>query len=457
MTKQPNIRSLSAQLEGGETTAEEVAIERLAIAKKSSGVFTSINQNLVAEAKQVDADRAAGNHPSPVAGVPITLKDLFGVKGEATLAASKSLEGIAPIEKEDADVVAPLRQAGMLIAARANMSEFAFSGMGRNPHFPSLISVWDQQTGRLPGGSSSGSAVSVAMGVVPGTLGSDTAGSCRIPAAFNGIVGVKPTYGRLSLKGVYPLSPTSDAPGPLAVDVDSCFLLDHFMSGAYRRSQGLPVIDDLDITEIRVLVPEGVVTSDLDDAVSTAFEDTLQWLEQAGCKVIREPMTVIDDCAELFLTRPVVPYEAWQHHQPMIEARGELYDPFVRERAKAASQITAEEQQSRYDDKAAYIARFNRGFIESRIDLVVYPTVQCIPPALSEIEDPSNMPSVNLRCLRNTATANYFDGCSITLPCHHYGEAPVGLMLSAMGGQDIRLYALASAIEGVINQQRKKG
>ena len=165
-------------------------------------------------------------------------------------------------------------------------------------------------------------------------------------------------------------------------------------------------------------------------------------------------MEVVDNCAELFSTRPVVPYEAWQHHQPMIEARGDYYDPFVRERARAASQISQQEQQSRYDTKATYIENFNQQFTEEKLDLLVYPTVQCSPPALSEIEDPENMPSVNLRCLRNTATANYFDGCSITLPCHVPGEAPVGLMLSAMGGQDQRLYALASAIEQVLNQNR---
>ncbi|MBX2867465.1 MAG: hypothetical protein KTR18_02235 [Acidiferrobacterales bacterium] len=457
MTKQLNIRTLSTQLESGETTAKEVAVQRLEMVKKSSGVFTSTNQYLVDEAIQIDNDRASGCHGSPLAGVPITLKDLFGMKGQATLAASKALEGIAPIEDADADVVAPLRQAGMLVAGRTNMSEFAFSGMGRNPHFPSLISVWDQQTGRLPGGSSSGSAVSVAMGMVPGTLGSDTAGSCRIPAAFNGIVGVKPTHGRLSLKGVYPLSPTSDAPGPLAVDVDSCFLLDHFMRGAYQPTEGLPSIDLIDISDIRVLVPEGVVMSELDEVVSSTFEVALTWLEQAGCKVVRSSMPVIDDCAELFLTRPVVPYEAWQHHQHMIEAKGDLYDPFVAGRTRAASRISVEEQQSRYDDKARCVTRFNQAFTESKIDLVVYPTVQCIPPALSEIEDPADMPAVNLRCLRNTATVNYFDGCSISVPCHHPGDAPVGLMLSAMGGHDQRLYTFASVIEKVIDSQRRRG
>jgi len=454
MTTQPNIRTLSSHLESGEITTERLITERLAIAEKSSGVFTSINKDLVEEAKAVDQRRADGEQPSVLAGVPITLKDLFGVKGQPTLAASKSLEGIAPAEEQDAEVVAPLRQAGMLIAARANMSEFAFSGMGRNPHFPSLISVWDQQTGRLPGGSSSGSAVSVAMGVVPGTLGSDTAGSCRIPAAFNGIVGVKPTYGRLSLKGVYPLSPSSDAPGPLAVDVDSCFLLDRLMSGDFDQSAPLPQCEQIDIAKLRLRVPEGTVTSELDDEVAEAFEKSLEWLAQAGCEIAREPMTVVDNCAELFLTRPVVPYEAWQHHQPMIEARGDYYDPFVRERARVASQISQQEQQSRYDAKASYIASFNQQFTEAKLDLLVYPTVQCIPPALSEIDDPENMTSVNLRCLRNTATANYFDGCSITLPCHVPGEAPVGLMLSSMGGQDHRLYTLASAIEQVLNQNR---
>ena len=189
--------------------------DALAAAGRAEGVFVRINDDVLDQAAHIDRARAGGEPLPALAGVPITLKDLFNVQGQQTLAGSKVLKSEAPIEKTDAVVVGHLRNAGALFLGRANMSEFAFSGMGLNPHYGNPKSIWDRATGRLPGGSSSGGAVGVAEGIVPATVGSDTAGSCRIPAAFNGIVGVKPTYGRVSLRGAYPLSPTSDAPGPL--------------------------------------------------------------------------------------------------------------------------------------------------------------------------------------------------------------------------------------------------
>ena len=177
------------------------------------------------------------------------------------------------------------------------MSEFAFSGMGLNPHYGHCRSVWDESTGRLPGGSSSGSAVSVAKGVVPATMGSDTAGSCRIPAAFNGIVGVKPSTGRLSLEGVFPLSPTSDAPGPLGIDLDSCYLLDQAMVNPDSVVSTLPVCEAKKPDHLRILVPDSLVLEDLDEPVNAAFEQALGWLEDGGVSVNRSTFDSINHCA----------------------------------------------------------------------------------------------------------------------------------------------------------------
>ena len=454
MQNQPNIRTLANALMRGTLTAEQLVSERLEVAAATTGVFTSMNEEVMEQARQIDRMRGEGKAPL-LAGVPISLKDLFDIKGQRTLAGSRVLADKVDPACQDAEVVGYLRELGMLFVGRTNMSEFAFSGMGLNPHFPLLTSIWD--SGRLPGGSSSGSAVSVAAGVVPGTLGSDTAGSCRIPAAFNGIVGVKPSFDRLSSQGVYPLSPTSDAPGPLGLDVDSCFLLDQGISGALKPSATqLPQLQLADPKSIRLLVPEGLVLQDLDEEVSEGFTKTINLLKATGVEIIQQPMPVIDDCANLFLKRPIAVYEAWKHHQSMIENHGEEYDPYVSIRIQNGKNVSDEEQARRYADKAILKQRFHEELKNLHIDGVIYPTVACVPPTVESTKDTNNIGAINLRCLRNTATANYFDGCSISLPyragVQSNDAAPVGIMISCGHGEDQKLYQIAASVEAIMNR-----
>ncbi len=259
-----SLRALSKALNNGETSSSELVSDALARARKSESVFIELNDGLVTIAESIDRARQQSESVPTLAGIPITLKDLFNVRHQRTLAGSVALKNLALPEEKDAEVVAPLREAGLLFLGRTNMSEFAFSGIGLNPHYGTPRSIWDRETGRLPGGSSSGSAVSVAERIVVATLGSDTAGSCRVPASFNGIVGVKPSCGRFSLQGIYPLSPTSDAPGPLANDVDSCYLLDQLMCGKLAPLDPLPELPGYDTGSLKLAVPESRVFDELD-------------------------------------------------------------------------------------------------------------------------------------------------------------------------------------------------
>ena len=450
-TQNPGIRILVDALSTGELTATALAGESYNRALAAEGVFTMLDDRVPELAREVDRRRAAGQ-AGPLEGIPVTLKDLFNVQGQRTLAGSRVLRDTAPVESADAAVVSHLRSAGLLFLGRTNMSEFAFSGMGLNPHHPPLYSVWDRETGRLPGGSSSGSAVSVALGIVPGTLGSDTAGSCRIPAAFNGIVGVKPSYGRLSLEGVYPLSPTSDAPGPLGVDVDTCFILDHLMSGAFGGH--LPALVPLEPENTRLLVPDGTAVAGLDPEVEQAFAVAVDRLEAGGITVERPPVPVIDDSIRMFLERPVVLFEVWRDHAERLQSRGDEYDPYVRKRMSSGRNVSTEDQESRYREKAGLVRRLDAVLEEHSATALVYPTTVCIPPAVSETQDPDRIGDVNLRCLRNAASVNYFDGCAISLPCHRDGEAPVGLMLAMPRGHDRELYRLAAQVEILLKPVR---
>ena len=445
-----SLRALSIALNNGETTSCELINKALEAARSSDSVFIQLSEDLSNRAETIDSARK-NRTPSPaLAGIPVVLKDLFNVRNERTLAGSNVLGKIARPQAKDAEVIAPLREAGLLFLGRTNMSEFAFSGMGINPHYGTPLSIWDRETGRLPGGSSSGSAVSVAEGIVVAALGSDTAGSCRVPAAFNGIVGVKPSYGRMSLNGIYPLSSTSDAPGPIATDVDSCYILDQLMTGKLSPTDGLPNLSVREPHTLNFVVPEAGVLDDLDGEVQSAFNLALDYLREAGAHIRTAKMPVIDASIELFYNKAIVLYEAYQHHQELIEQYGDAYDPFVRQRILAGKTISGDEQKTRYKAKDELVNLFNRQFTQLNADALLYPTTPCIPPKLAETEDSENARKVNLRCLRNTVTANYFDGCSISLPCHQTGEAPVGLMVSSMNGEDEKLYSVSATIEQVL-------
>ena len=448
------LQRLALALETGELSAQQLAENALERAHQSKSVFVTINPALMRAAYAIDRARKRGQIRSPLAGIPIALKDLFNLKNEKTFAGSVVRKHYAQPETEDAAVVAPLREAGLLFFGRTNMSEFAFSGMGINPHYGTPRSVWDRETGRLPGGSSSGSAVAVAEGVVPAALGSDTAGSCRIPAAFNSIVGVKPSYGRMSLQGVYPLSPSLDAPGPMAVDVESCFILDQLMCGRTSVNADLPKLTPTPVSRIRLAVPDVKLMQDMDSDVAAAFERALSTLREAGIKIQHQVMPAIDACDDFFPTRALVLHEVYQAHQAMLAEHGDEYDPLVARRMLGGRDISEAEQQARHAERNGLIRDFEKQFDALQVDALVYPTVGCIPPTIAATEQEEDAMRINLQCLRHTATVNHYNGCAISLPCHTPGEAPVGFMLCARNGDDEPLYAIASTIEKILNEAR---
>jgi aspartyl-tRNA(Asn)/glutamyl-tRNA(Gln) amidotransferase subunit A len=444
------LRVLSAELRSGRVSATRLVEEALERTRQSQSVFISINPGLINLTYAIDRARKKSQLLAPLAGIPIALKDLFNIRNEKTLAGSIVRRHYAQAENADAEVVAPLRAAGLLFFGRTNMSEFAYSGIGKNPHFGTPLSIWDRATGRLPGGSSSGSAVAVAEGIVPATLGSDTAGSCRIPAAFNGVVGVKPSFGRMSLKGIYPLSPTLDAPGPIATDVDSCYILDQLMCGKARPEDEMPRLRAAAINQLRLVIPGARVMQGLDTEVQSAFERAVETLAAAGASIREAPLALLDRCDDFFLQRPLVVREVWDHHRDMLARHLNEYDPFVGLRMQSGADVSDAEQQARYADRRQLVAEFEREFAGLEADALLYPTVACVPPPIAATEDVEPARLINLRCLRNTATVNYFDGCAISLPCHDAGAAPVGLMLSAANGMDKALYRVAAAVEAAL-------
>ena len=275
MTNTPTLASLADDLETGRTSARKLVDECIARIADPAGegqrVFIHVDKDAAIEAAEaMDRLRKAKAAPSRFAGIPVSIKDLFDIKGQVTRAGSRALDDFPPAQA-DATVVARLRRAGFIVIGRTNMTEFAYSGIGINPHYGTPKSAWQRSVGHVPGGSSSGAAVSIADGMAYGALGTDTGGSCRIPAAFNGIVGFKPTQRRVPLDGGVPLSSTLDSFGPLARSVSCCAILD-----AVLADEPVVPLRPRPIKGMRLAVPTTIVLDDLDDAVAKTFDRALR-------------------------------------------------------------------------------------------------------------------------------------------------------------------------------------
>src|SRR3954452_15991329 len=263
----PTLASLADDLDNGRTSARKLVDDCLARIADSSGegarAFVHVDAEAAIEAAEaMDRLREVKAAPSRFAGIPVSIKDLFDIKGQVTRAGSRALDDSPPAET-DAPAVARLRRAGFVVIGRTNMTEFAYSGLGINPHYGTPRGAWQRSAGHAPGGSSSGAAVSVVDGMAHGALGTDTGGSCRIPAAYNGIVGYKPTARRIPLDGAVPLSFTQDSIGPLARTVACCAVLD-----AVLANEALIALQPRPIRGMRLAVPTTVALDDLDDAVA---------------------------------------------------------------------------------------------------------------------------------------------------------------------------------------------
>src|SRR5580765_6781673 len=286
MPKHPTLATLAADLDAGRTTARKLVEECLARIADPAGegarTFLHVDKDAaIAAADAMDQLRKAKGAPSRFAGIPVSIKDLFDIKGQVTRAGSRALDDSAPAEA-DAPVVARLRRAGFVVIGRTNMTEFAYSGIGINPHYGTPKGAWQRGVGHVPGGSSSGAAVSVVDRMAHGALGTDTGGSCRIPAAYNGIVGFKPTQRRVPLEGGVPLSFTLDSFGPLARSVGCCAVLD-----AVLANEPIVPLQPRPIRGMRLAVPTTVALDELDDAVSATFERALATLSRQGALVER--------------------------------------------------------------------------------------------------------------------------------------------------------------------------
>jgi aspartyl-tRNA(Asn)/glutamyl-tRNA(Gln) amidotransferase subunit A len=443
----PTVLALARELAAGRTSSRELIEQALAAIadpkREGARAFLYVDADGArAAADAQDALRKAGYVLSPVAGLPVSIKDLFDVVGQKTRAASKVLCDRPPATA-DAVVVARLRRAGAVLIGRTNMTEFAFSGVGINPHFGTPGNPCDRA--RIPGGSSSGAAVSVADGMAVVGVGTDTGGSVRIPAALCGLAGFKPTARRIPQDGMLPLSTTLDSIGPIARSIACCIITDAIMAGE------APQVPDAGmLAELRFLIPTNHVLEKLDAQVAAAFERACAALTRAGARLIKRAIPEFDELPEVNSKGGFPAAEAFAWHAPLLAARARDYDPRVRVRIERGRDMLAADYVRLRGERRRLIASFNDRL--SPYDALLMPTVAKVAPPITAFADDAEFARLNAIILRNPMAVNFLDGCAATVPIRQPDSLPAGLSVVGPQGSDARVLRVALAVEALLTR-----
>jgi aspartyl-tRNA(Asn)/glutamyl-tRNA(Gln) amidotransferase subunit A len=443
------VAQLRAELDAGRTTSRELVEQALARIADPSGEGARAFMKVYAESARAEADhcdrlRKAGVRRSAVDGLPVSLKDLFDVAGDVTRAGSKVF---AQKAKDDAAAVARLRAAGAVFIGRTNMVEFAFGGVGLNPHYGTPKNPWDRKAGRVPGGSSSGAGVAQADGMCVMALGSDTRGSIRQPAALCGVAGFKPTASRVPREGAFPLSFTLDSVGPLANTVACCAAYDAVLAGEEKDD-----LIDLPVRGLRLLLPKSSALEDLDGEVNKAFFASVERLRKAGAAIAEVPMPAFDRQDQYFKGGGLAGAEVVYVHKPLAGRIAE-YDPRVGKRIAMGTSLSGADYVELLELRATFMREVAR--LSAPYDAILMPTTPCVAPTIAQTSaSDEEYFRWNFRIMRNNGLVNFLDGCAATLPCHERGAAPVGLMVCGTAGRDRHVLAVAAAIERAIAAPR---
>lgn len=445
----PTLRELARQLASGELTTRGLVDRCLSQIEQPDGegsrafVYVDAARTRV-QADKIELQRRQGVASSPIADMPISIKDLFDVVGQVTRAGSRVLGADGKTAERDALPIANLRAAGAVFVGRTNMTEFAYSGVGLNPHYGTPANPFDRKTRRIPGGSTSGGAVSVSDGMAAGAIGTDTGGSCRIPAALCGLVGFKPTARRISLAGCVPLAPSLDSVGCIGRSVDCVARLDAVMARETAASIAPASLDGL-----RFVSAQSLVHDRIDDAVANSFQAALGKLSAAGAKIADEKAPVFARLPELADRGGLTAFESHKWHHDLIVSGANEYDPRVLSRIKMGAALTELDHRRLLALRTEIIAQ--AALELDSYHAVIMPTVPIVAPPISAFSNDDSFADLNRLLLRNPSSANLLDRCAISLPCHSPGTAPVGISLMMRAGDDRTLLAVAAGVEHVLS------
>jgi aspartyl-tRNA(Asn)/glutamyl-tRNA(Gln) amidotransferase subunit A len=433
--------------EAGPVEVVECLLERIERSRDDNIFITVMPERARREAEASERRHRAGRPLSQLDGVPIGWKDLFDVAGAPTTAGSRVL-GEGDIKTRDVGVTANAARIGMVTLGKLNMTEFAYSGLGLNPHYGTPVNPNSRDVARSPGGSSSGSGASVAARLLPCAVGSDTGGSVRIPASYNGVVGYKTSQGRLDTTGVVPLARSYDTVGPLARSVEDCILLDR----ALRGTVGAELVR-ADLSGLTLVVPTNHVTVTLQDAVAEAFERSLAALATAGVTIRREKVDALDQVVDLTARHgTLTAAEAYFEFQALIDgSRVDEIDRRVVRRIMDGKRMSAHDVIAIQRGRTALMAALRTQLGGA---LLAWPTTPITAPEVAPLEaSDDTFHRVNLLTLRNTMPGNVLDLCCVAMPNGRDAAGmPTSLLVSACHGEDERLLGAAIEIERVIGE-----
>ena len=397
------------------------------------------------EAGRAVAEIQRGGWKGPLHGIPIALKDIVDTAGVSTTAASAVFRERVP--QADAEIVSRLKSAGAVLLGKLNLHEFAYGGSGiigafpaaRNPRNPELTT----------GGSSSGSAAAVAAELCYAAVGTDTAGSIRLPASCCGIVGMKPTYGRVSARGVIPLSWSYDHVGPMARTVEDAALLLQALAGydagdLASREVAVPdysaALAHADISKLRLGVPREVFFAELHPEVAARVESAVSRLGSMTAGVREIGLPVDSD-------RTVAKCESWVYHAPYVASSSNLYQPETLRRIRTGQEVTAAEYISKWQELQRLRREASSYFKD--VDLILTPTVPFSAPSFAELEaNPEQLRPTELALLRNTRPFNVLGLPAISVPCGTTSDGRcVGLQIAGKPWDEISVLRLAHAFE----------
>ncbi len=429
----------------GRLSATEALSHALAVADSAACnhvYLRRFDEQAQVVARSIDATHAAGLPLPNLAGMPVSVKDLFDVAGFPSTAASKAMPDAAPASS-DCTVVARLRAAGAVLTGHTNLSEFAFSGVGINPHHGTPVNPFSTDHALVPGGSTSGGAVSVATGAAFAALGSDTGGSIRIPAALQGLVGFKNTQRLTPLDRTIPLSSTLDTACAITRNVDDAILLHSVLSARTPMLTGKP------LAAMRFAVPTNLMLDTLDPVVSRSFDRALSALSRAGAQLIEIHLAPLNSLAGLQANGGFAAAESWAWHRQRLAAHESGYDPRVAMRIRRGAAISAADYIDLHQARAAWIASVHQAV--RGVDALLSPTVPIVAPAIAPlIASDEAFFATNAQLLRNASVVNLLDGCALSLPCPADGPLPVGLMVWGTAMTDDAVLDCARAIEAAL-------
>lgn len=432
------LSTLGAALDRGTLSSVEITeffLDRIARLDPVLSSFSEVQAETALEAARgQDALRRAGVDLGPLQGLPIAVKDLLHAKG-TRCGAGSALRANAAVSTEDSDTIERLNRAGMIVLGRTHLVEFAFGGWGTNAAYGAPKNPWDSSVHRVPGGSSSGSGVAVGGGLCPVAIGTDTGGSVRIPSSFNGITGLKPSFGQVSNRGCIPLSTTLDSIGPMAHSVADLRLVyrvlsDQHWTGAPMNGRRL------------AFLPESALSPVTSPEVAAHYQQVMRALAADGWSLSPIELPFAFD-ALAAASGDIISAEAYTYHRATMESDPQAYGPETFKRLMNGAHLSAYDYLNRLTERAERIAAFEAAM--RPFDALILPTTAFTAIPLSEIDEDRTPMSVYTR------PVNYLDGCAVAMPSGLDAKGlPFSMQLVAPAGREESLLGLAAALEEML-------